>query len=538
MLGSGRVRPMTAKRRAGRHRNAGTGATAGAGCSRLRAEALIGVVVACALVAAGGLTASRFIGSGGGTGARPPPHDGVSAPAPPRAPAPARRPPAARPPGRWQVAASPHVAVMPASASRAARAPPRVGVARRVGGIGRRPAVPRHRRARRRQGTQRHRRAPRPSGSPGLDRSGDHRVRHAARTLRSRPRPSTACGTSALTSSTTTCGASAATASRRPCTPALRQLVRHRRHEQRQRRRRREDLPELPAGLQRPDQLAELGHQHVRRDEPGTGIYEDAYDIWLNGLATSGSTEVMIWTQNNGQTPVRFRPGHRHVRRAVVHGVEDRQLHRVRRQLELHLGDDEPARVLPVDHRQGLDTRQLHAQPGVLRRRSSCRPTASRPPSPSATTRSTPAEAGAARPAPPATFAHHLFSTYGESGADRRGVARAAIAGRVRGAAQGRHRAGVHRRVHRHRDDRRLQVPRVRGGAVQVRHEVPLGLRLAVVLPAGRGRRGHADRGPVVRHGPDRGAVRARATPTWGTSSPARGSARRPTNAGASTRSR
>jgi len=36
---------------------------------------------------------------------------------------------------------------------------------------------------------------------------------------------------------------------------------------------------------------------------PGTGIYEDAYDIWINGLATSGSTEVMIWTQNNGQTP-------------------------------------------------------------------------------------------------------------------------------------------------------------------------------------------------------------------------------------------
>jgi hypothetical protein len=36
---------------------------------------------------------------------------------------------------------------------------------------------------------------------------------------------------------------------------------------------------------------------------PGTGIYEDAYDIWLNGLATSGSTEVMIWNQNNGQTP-------------------------------------------------------------------------------------------------------------------------------------------------------------------------------------------------------------------------------------------
>ena len=36
---------------------------------------------------------------------------------------------------------------------------------------------------------------------------------------------------------------------------------------------------------------------------PGTGIYEDAYDIWLNGIAGSGSTEVMIWNQNNGQTP-------------------------------------------------------------------------------------------------------------------------------------------------------------------------------------------------------------------------------------------
>lgn len=36
---------------------------------------------------------------------------------------------------------------------------------------------------------------------------------------------------------------------------------------------------------------------------PGTGIYEDAYDIWLNGIATSSSTEVMIWTENHGQTP-------------------------------------------------------------------------------------------------------------------------------------------------------------------------------------------------------------------------------------------
>jgi hypothetical protein len=33
------------------------------------------------------------------------------------------------------------------------------------------------------------------------------------------------------------------------------------------------------------------------------GIYEYAYDIWVNGIATASSTEVMIWTYNHGQTP-------------------------------------------------------------------------------------------------------------------------------------------------------------------------------------------------------------------------------------------
>ena len=40
---------------------------------------------------------------------------------------------------------------------------------------------------------------------------------------------------------------------------------------------------------------------------PGTGpkygIWEFEYDIWLNGLADSNSTEIMIWTYNNGQAP-------------------------------------------------------------------------------------------------------------------------------------------------------------------------------------------------------------------------------------------
>jgi hypothetical protein len=36
---------------------------------------------------------------------------------------------------------------------------------------------------------------------------------------------------------------------------------------------------------------------------PHVGIYEFAYDIWLNGVAASGSTEVMIWTDNYNQVP-------------------------------------------------------------------------------------------------------------------------------------------------------------------------------------------------------------------------------------------
>ena len=36
---------------------------------------------------------------------------------------------------------------------------------------------------------------------------------------------------------------------------------------------------------------------------PHVGIYEFAYDMWLNGVAGGGSTEVMIWNDNFGQTP-------------------------------------------------------------------------------------------------------------------------------------------------------------------------------------------------------------------------------------------
>jgi hypothetical protein len=37
--------------------------------------------------------------------------------------------------------------------------------------------------------------------------------------------------------------------------------------------------------------------------DPHVGDYEDAYDIWLNGIANSTSNEVMIWNENYGQTP-------------------------------------------------------------------------------------------------------------------------------------------------------------------------------------------------------------------------------------------
>lgn len=35
----------------------------------------------------------------------------------------------------------------------------------------------------------------------------------------------------------------------------------------------------------------------------GVGVYDVAYDIWLNGIGGKNSTEVMIWTQVRGQNP-------------------------------------------------------------------------------------------------------------------------------------------------------------------------------------------------------------------------------------------
>jgi hypothetical protein len=36
---------------------------------------------------------------------------------------------------------------------------------------------------------------------------------------------------------------------------------------------------------------------------PTSGTYDFAYDVWLDGVATKGSTEIMVWTDNRGNHP-------------------------------------------------------------------------------------------------------------------------------------------------------------------------------------------------------------------------------------------
>ncbi|HEX6445885.1 MAG TPA: hypothetical protein VF053_12410 [Streptosporangiales bacterium] len=42
---------------------------------------------------------------------------------------------------------------------------------------------------------------------------------------------------------------------------------------------------------------------------PSSGVWDVAYDIWLNGVADKNSTELMIWTQNSGQRPAGSKHG-------------------------------------------------------------------------------------------------------------------------------------------------------------------------------------------------------------------------------------
>ena len=42
---------------------------------------------------------------------------------------------------------------------------------------------------------------------------------------------------------------------------------------------------------------------HFAATGPRVGIYNVAYDIWINGIAKPGCTEIMIWTENFNQVP-------------------------------------------------------------------------------------------------------------------------------------------------------------------------------------------------------------------------------------------
>lgn len=55
---------------------------------------------------------------------------------------------------------------------------------------------------------------------------------------------------------------------------------------------------------------------------PRVGIYNVAYDIWINGIARPGCTEIMIWTENFKQVP-----GGRHVE-DVTFGQHTYQVYR------------------------------------------------------------------------------------------------------------------------------------------------------------------------------------------------------------------
>lgn len=47
----------------------------------------------------------------------------------------------------------------------------------------------------------------------------------------------------------------------------------------------------------------ELISSSFAETSPHVGIYNFAYDIWINGIATPGCTEIMLWTENFNQVP-------------------------------------------------------------------------------------------------------------------------------------------------------------------------------------------------------------------------------------------
>jgi hypothetical protein len=53
-----------------------------------------------------------------------------------------------------------------------------------------------------------------------------------------------------------------------------------------------------------------LGMRHAHLQPQGDGIWNFAWDVWINGIGNgTGTTELMIWTENHGQLPAGDRVG-------------------------------------------------------------------------------------------------------------------------------------------------------------------------------------------------------------------------------------
>jgi Glycosyl hydrolase family 12 len=250
---------------------------------------LIGTAVACALVAGGGLTAVTVLGGGHGTGGSPAADDGLSLRSTTAAGA---RATASGAPAMPQVISSPHVAVMPSSAARTpgSRATSASASATAAG----RPASSAN---------------PAPSGG-GMSSGAPGSIGPASTGSASCTHPSFSTSATdgmwnqspyfisnnmwnasgySVTQTLDACSYSdwyvTATMNNESGDGAVKTYPNSQR----------DFSSEISSLSSVTSTFAETS--------PRTGIYEDAYDIWINGLATSGSTEVMIWTQNNGQTP-------------------------------------------------------------------------------------------------------------------------------------------------------------------------------------------------------------------------------------------
>ena len=266
-----------------------TGTPQGAGPRRRRLfplsrRGIIGAVVAGALVAGGGLTAAALLGGGSGPSGRPAADDGFSLRATAAAGA---RPTAAAAPPVPQVASSPHLATMPASAQAA------------VGGRGASAAA----------GHPAASDGPAPSGSsasPGGAASTGPMTAGSASCTNPSFSTSAALGMwnlspywvandmwnasgYSVTQTIHACSYSnwyvTATMNNDSGNGAVKTYPNSQR-----------DFTSTISSLNSVTST-------FAETSPDTGIWEDTYDIWINGLATSGSTEIMIWTQNHGQTP-------------------------------------------------------------------------------------------------------------------------------------------------------------------------------------------------------------------------------------------